>query len=393
MRNYTTSVLLLKIINLISWILIWLNINSYLFIKWYNGWNRLDGRGILMSHKQFGFVGTYTRETSEGVYRFTLDQTEGKLHNAKVAAKIGSPTYVTFDEQGNYLYSVAQNSDQGGIAAFEINKETGELRYLNRKLDDGAPPCHLSVSGDELVAGNYHKGTVDLFLTNERGSVQSNLGAAKHEGSGPHERQEKPHVHYTAYTPDGKYIIAADLGTDELVTYQKNNNRLKRVATYEATAGSGPRHIEFHPNGETAYLLTELSSEVIVLAYDSDEGIFTEKQIIKAIPSDFNETNDASAIYASSDGRFLYTGNRGHNSITVFEINEQTDELTLVEHVSTEGEWPRDFALDPTEEFIVVAHQHTGNLVLFKRDEQTGRLSFTGSELTVPEGVCVKFLQ
>lgn len=343
-----------------------------------------------MRKNEFGFVGTYTREASEGIYRFTLDYDEKKLKNVQVAAKIGSPTYLAI-EQG-YLYAVAQNDEQGGIAAFELDEETGSLRYLNRKLSDGAPPCHVTVKDGELLAGNYHRGTVELFQTNEQGSIHIKVDVAEHEGNGPHERQEKPHVHYTAHTPDGKYILAADLGTDELVTYDVKGNKLKRVATFKAHPGSGSRHLAFHPNKKTAYLLTELSSEVIVLDYNAEHGEFTKKQTIKTIPADFTDTNDASAIHVTSDGRFLYTGNRGHNSIAVFEIDENGNKLTFVEYTPTEGEWPRDFSLDPTEKFIVAANQHTGNLVLFSRDEKTGKLTFTGSEVTVPEGVCVKFV-
>lgn len=342
--------------------------------------------------KYIGFAGTYTRESSKGIYRFILDTEQGKLSTVEVAARIGSPTYLALSEDKRHLYSVAQADDLGGVAAYEINPETGELRYLNRKLDAGAPPCHLHAQENMLLTGNYHKGTVELLEFNEKGGVQPASSAAQHEGNGPHERQEKPHVHYTAHTPDGKYIIACDLGIDELVTYRIQKGKLKKVATLEVEPGSGPRHVEFHPDGKTAYLLTELSSEVIVLDYHENDGSFTPKQTIKAIPEDFTETNDASAIHASTDGRFLYTGNRGHNSITLFSIDENSKELTLIDHTPSGGEWPRDFTLDPSEKFLVASNQHTGNLVLFSRDEASGKLSKLDSEVSVPEVVCVKFL-
>lgn len=342
--------------------------------------------------KYIGFAGTYTRETSKGIYRFILDTDKQTLNNVEVASRIGSPTYLAMSEDNRHLYSVAQDGELGGVAAYEINPETGELRYLNRKLNAGAPPCHLHAQEDSLLTGNYHKGTVELLEFNENGGIQPASSAIEHKGSGPHERQEKPHVHYTAHTPDGKYVIAADLGTDELVTYRIKKGQLEKVTTLEVEPGSGPRHVAFHPNGKTAYLLTELSSEVIILDYNADEGSFTEKQTIKAIPDDFTETNDASAIYVSSDGRYLYTGNRGHNSITLFSIDQKSNQLTLVEHTPTGGEWPRDFALDPSEKFIVASNQHSGNLVLFARDEKTGKLTKLESEVAVPEVVCVTFL-
>ncbi|WP_373894289.1 lactonase family protein [Virgibacillus sp. CBA3643] len=345
-----------------------------------------------MGRKYIGFAGTYTRQSSEGIYGFVLDTEAGTLTDTHVAAKVGSPTYLTISEDNRYLYSVAQEDKLGGVAAFEIDKKSGALEPINRELKEGAPPCHLDIFQNELVTANYHEGTVELSNVNRQGGVEPVSSKIQDEGNGPHKRQEKPHMHYAGYTPGGKYVVTADLGTDELTTYQVEDGELKPVNTFHTEPGSGPRHIVFHPSGNTAYLLTELSSEVIVLDYNEDEGSFTQKQSIQAIPADFTETNDASAIHISSDGRFLYTGNRGHNSITVFQVNEDNGELKLVEHTPTGGSWPRDFVLDPSEAFVVAANQHTGNLVLFSRDKETGRLTQLDSDVDVPEAVCVKFL-
>ncbi|MBS4218714.1 lactonase family protein [Bacillus sp. FJAT-49711] len=345
-----------------------------------------------MGKKYIGYAGTYTRQSSEGIYCFILDTEKGKLMNVEAAAKVGSPTYLTISEENRYLYSVAQQEKSGGVAAFSVDSETGELSLLNIEVQEGASPCHLDVFQHELVTGNYHEGTVELYKTNGHG-VEPASSVSKHEGTGPHERQEKPHVHYTAFTPDKKFVVVADLGTDEVVTYKVENEKLEKVNTLAVRAGSGPRHLAFHPNGKVAYLLTELSSEVVVLNYNAEDGSFTEKQYIKAIPEEFTETNDASAIHISSDGRFVYTGNRGHNSITVFSVDTDTGELSIVEQTSSGGEWPRDFVLDPSESFLIASNQHTGNLVLFARDKETGKLTKLNSEVEVPEVVCVKFLK
>lgn len=351
-----------------------------------------ERKDIHMKKKYFGYAGTYTRESSKGIYRFVLDTEAGKLSDVQVAAEIGSPTYVKISDDGQHLYSVAQKDEQGGIAAYKIDDVTGDLTFINEQLKEGAPPCHLTVKKSELMTGNYHKGVVDLHHIEENGCVSQVVSSVQHEGSGPHDRQEKPHVHYAGHTPDGHYIMVADLGTDELVTYKIEEDELIKVQTFTTKPGSGPRHITFHPNGETAYLLTELSSEVIVLDYDSISGRFTELQTISAIPTAFSGTNDASAIHVSSDGKFLYTGNRGHDSIATFEINETGKLLMFVDHTPTGGEWPRDFVLDPSEAFLIAANQHSGNLVLFSRDSETGKLSQLDSKVDVPETVCVKFL-
>ena len=138
--------------------------------------------------------------------------------------------------------------------------------------------------------------------------------------------------------------------------------------------------------------MTELSSDVIVLTYNPSGGIFTEVQYISTLPEAFDENNQGSAIHISSDGQFVYAGNRGHNSIAVFSVDQNSGELTFVEHTSTEGNWPRDFVLDPTEKFLVATNEKSHNLVLFSRDEFTGKLTLLQSDVVVPEPVCVKFL-
>lgn len=344
-----------------------------------------------MGEKYIGYAGTYTRESSEGIYRFVLDTEAGMLSKVEVAAKVGSPTYLAISEDNQYLYSVAQEEKLGGVRAYKIDNGTGALQMINGQLTEGAPPCHIKVRDNEVVTGNYHKGTIGLNHVNEQGGIEP-IYTAQQAGNGPHKRQEKPHVHYAGHTPDGKYVIALDLGTDELITFDSSNNQLVKVNTLQVNPGSGPRHIVFHPDGKTAYLITELRSEVIVLEYDGAQGSFKEKQTILAIPEDFTGTNDASAIHISSDGRFVYTGNRGHDSIAVFRVDEASKELTLVEFTPTGGDWPRDFVFDPSEKFVVVSNQHTGNLVLFARDRETGKLTKLNSEVEVPEVVCVKFL-
>ncbi|WP_084781955.1 lactonase family protein [Bacillus niameyensis] len=345
-----------------------------------------------MGTQYIGYVGTYTRQTSKGIYRFILDTETGKLSVPEVAAEVGSPTYLAISEDKKYLYSVAQQEKLGGVAAFEIVNEQGELKKVNAQVEEGAPPCHLDVYGDHLVTGNYHEGKIHLFDINRDGGIELAVDVEQHKGNGPHERQDKPHVHYTALTPDQNYVVVADLGTDEVVTYKIENDELQKVSTLNVNQGSGPRHLTFHPNGKLAYLLTELSSEVFVLEYNATNGSFTVNQSILAKPEDFVGQNDASAIHISPDGRFVYAGNRGHNSIAVFKVDENTGELTFIEFVATGGEWPRDFCLDPSGAYLVVANQQTGNLVLFKRDQETGKLTQLDAEVEVPEGVCVKFL-
>ncbi|MET3696936.1 6-phosphogluconolactonase [Bacillus oleivorans] len=344
--------------------------------------------------KFIGYVGTYTKEESEGVYQFTLDTEKKEIVDVKLAAKLDNPTYVTVSNDQKNLYAVSKEGEKGGVTAFTINPETGELTKLNSQSSEGAPPCHVGVNRDRsnVVTANYHTAKIESYLTNEDGSLNPVTSVIEHEGSGPHERQEKPHLHFAGFTPDERYVIAVDLGSDRVYTYSVLNGKLEENQVFATKPGSGPRHIVFHPNGIFAYVMTELSSEVIVLHYNEGDGSFTKQQYIRTIPEDFKKTNDGSAIHISSDGKFVYAANRGHNSIAVFEVNQESGQLNFLEWTSTEGNWPRDFVLDPTEEYLVATNQKSNTMTLFSRDKSTGKLVLLHSGVKVPEPVCVKFL-
>ncbi|MFC4387223.1 lactonase family protein [Gracilibacillus marinus] len=338
-----------------------------------------------------GYVGTYTKKESKGVYRFELDVHNKKLEQVTVAAELSNPTYVTVSKDNKNLYAVAKMGEEGGVASFSID-ENGQLAKINEQSLQGSPPCHIEVNeaNSVLVTANYHSTLGVLHTINSEGSVKI-VDTAQHEGNGPHERQEKPHLHYAGFTPDEKYVVIVDLGTDTITSYAYESGTLEKKYVFHTKEGSGPRHITFHPNGQYAFVMTELSNEVIVLKYDGN-GQFEEVQSISTLPGDFTDNSQGSAIHISSDGKFVYAGNRGHDSIAIFKV---TDKCTLefVEWTHTEGQWPRDFVLDPTENFLVASNQESNNLTLFERDKGTGKLTLIEKDIYAPEPVCVKFLK
>ncbi|RLL46947.1 lactonase family protein [Oceanobacillus piezotolerans] len=342
-----------------------------------------------------GYIGTYTKKTSKGIYSFTLDTENKKITDVKLAAEIAGPTYLKITEDKKYLYSIIKEGEQGGVAGFSIEKD-GSLSAINKQLVPGPNPCHINTDKNHrlLFSTNYHKGTVDSYQIKEDGSVSRAVSTIQHEGSGPDHRQEKSHVHYAGMTPDEKYLVVVDLGSDRVLSYSvSESGELEEASRLSTPPGSGPRHLVFHPQRETiAYLVTELSSEVLVLQYDSNNGSFDIIQSAKTIPNDFTENNQGSAIHVSSDGRFVYTGNRGHNSIAIFAADEKTGKLQFVEYTHTEGDWPRDFVLDPSESFLIVANQESNNLVLFQRNKETGILSLIQNDMEAPEPICLKFV-
>ncbi|WP_242238050.1 lactonase family protein [Bacillus cereus group sp. BfR-BA-01316] len=349
-----------------------------------------------MSENEFhGYIGTYTKANSKGIYKFILDTKLGEIKEIKLAASIGSPTYVTLSHNNQYLYSVAKDSRLGGIASFSICNKTGNLDLINTQLLEGASPCHLSVDRENstVVAANYHKGTVESYVVKQSdGSINATTAIVEHKGSGPNkERQEKAHAHYVNFTPDEKYVVAVDLGMDKVITYKESDGKLIEINGLSVKPGSGPRHLVFHPNEQLAYIMTELSSEIIVLQYDAKSGGFKEKQYISTLPEEYSQDSYGSAIQISSDGKFVYAANRGHNSIAVFRVNEHNGELAFIETVSAEGDWPRDFSLDPDGKFLITANERSNTLTLFARDEMTGELTLVQTDVNVPEPVCVKF--
>ncbi|MGP4040498.1 lactonase family protein [Gracilibacillus sp. D59] len=344
-----------------------------------------------MGKQYIGYIGSYTKKESQGVYRFTLDTEEKKIMNVEVAANLDNPTYLTVSHNNQYLYAVSKEGDQGGVSAFSVEKN-GDLEKINSQATEGSAPCHVSVNSENnlVVAANYHTKQVEAFLANEDGSLQIPK-AVEHEGNGPHERQEKPHLHFAGFTPDEQYVVVVDLGSDTITTYRPKEDVLQKVRVLTLKPGSGPRHIAFHPDGQYAYVMTELSNEVVVLKYHEEEGTFEEVQYISTLPEDFTENSQGSAIHLSSDGKFVYAGNRGHNSIAIYRVKEDHS-VEFIDWTHTEGDWPRDFVLDPTEQFIVASNQETGTLVLFERDQETGTLTLLQKDIKAPEAVCVKFL-
>lgn len=333
------------------------------------------------------YLGTYTRRESKGIYSITLDTTKEELVDLKLLTEENSPTYLAKSQAGN-LYSVTTVDGKGGCSAYN-----DKFEFLNAVTEEGAPLCYTAVDeARQLVYGaNYHKGEVNVYKIDADGSISAADAVIHDEPTGSHANQNTPHVHYTDLTPDGRLAVC-DLGTDRVYTYDvAENGKLSEAAVYVAEDQTGPRHLAFHPNGTIAYMFGELDSTVTVLAYDATDGTFTQLQKISTLPEDFAGENGGAAIRVSQDGNFVYASNRGHNSIVVYQTADNGEKLALVQHISTEGDHPRDFNLDPSDEYLVCANQNTDNLTLYRRDAETGQLTLIQKDVHAPEAVCVYF--
>ncbi|WP_020008020.1 lactonase family protein [Salinicoccus albus] len=337
-----------------------------------------------------GYAGTYTKDQGKGIYRFELDAEAGRLLSAETVAETPNATYL--EVLNDRVFAIKKGKTKAGIATFEIeNLETGTLRFIDDCLEEGGSGCHLTVTSDHnyLLDTVYASGEVRLYEIDDRAVVTDRLDTYQVEGDGPHERQDGPHAHFVAETPDKQYIAAVDLGADKIITLKIEDNSLVEAAECRVAAGSGPRHLVFNDTGDYAYIFTELSNEVIVAAYA--DGEFTPGAVYTALPEDFDGHSQGGAIRIHPNGRYIYVSNRGHNSITVFEIDNDGSALRKVQTEPTNGDWPRDFNITPDGAYLICAHERSHNLVLFKVGDD-GTIARREGEPEVPEGVFVGFL-
>lgn len=341
-----------------------------------------------MSHTLY--LGSYTKRESKGVHQITLDTHKNELVDYKLIAEVDSPTYITFNADKSSLYTISKENEGGGVTAFTRQEDA---HYVKRASNDSemSAPCYIALDEERslLFTASYHAGYVSVYKETENGIELTDR--VQHEGSSVHENQKTPHVHYTDYTPDKKYLMVCDLGTDGVYSYTvSDEGTLTEVSRYTAKPGTGPRHLVFHPNGKTVYLLGELSCEVEVLEYNEVDGSLRYQNRISMLPESHTDFNSGAAIRISKDGRFVYASNRGHDSIVVYKV-EADFSLSLVEYVPTEGNTPRDFNLSPDEAHVIVGHQDSDNLTLFKRNEENGTLSLVQKDVHGPECVCIKY--
>ncbi|MBS9338021.1 lactonase family protein [Fructobacillus sp. M2-14] len=333
--------------------------------------------------------GTYTKKTSKGIYEAEFDDQSGQLSNAKLVFSATNPTYLALSKE-NKVYAVDKRGDQGGVAALDNSKRP--MAEIGANMSDGSTPAYIGVDEERqlVFAGYYHRGTVESYKIQADGSLKL-VDTWQNEGSGPRPEQQSSHVHFANLTPDNRLVVV-DLGTDEIVTFDvAEDGKLTEVARYSATTGFGPRHIRFSKDGHYAYLLGELSSLLSVLKYNREDGTFDHLMTASTIPSDWDAHNGAAAIRVSSDNRFIYTSNRGHDTIAVFQVSNMGAEIELIQNISVEGSFPRDMTFDPEEKFLVVPNQETDNVTVFARDEESGELTLVQKDFEIPEGVRVAF--
>jgi len=345
--------------------------------------------------------GTYTHGTSKGIQEYLFTPGAAKLTFVRTIP-LSNPSYLCFTKSQQNVYAVSEDEKtEGTVTAFSFDGRTGALKVLGKRPSGGVSPCYVSVSDDNrtLFVANYSSGTVCGYRLAPGGGFDNSASTViRDKGSGPNkERQESAHAHSAVISPEQTFLFTADLGTDKEMIYAINRHKGSRLLIPAPTPfvklvpGSGPRHFIFHPNGLYAYLIQELNATVTAFKYR--DGKLDSIQTIKLEPANFGGKLGAADIHLSPDGKFLYASNRGDaNDLSIFSVAVDGT-LNFLDRLSCGGKTPRNFTLDPTGNFLLVANQDSDNVVVFKRDPATGMLGKPLFSLPVSQPVCLKFAQ
>ncbi|AWK89153.1 lactonase family protein [Azospirillum thermophilum] len=350
--------------------------------------------------RTLAYVGTYT-DRGKGIHLLEVNRDSGALTALKTFSDVPSPSSLVLSPDRRFLYAVSEITDYqgakaGSVSAFAIDPATGDLRLLNTVSSEGAAPCHIGMDpqGRYVFVANYEGGNAAVMPVKPDGSldkashvqpISGPLGPERAKDAPPGSfaisGHDAPHAHMADLDPTGRFLLLSDLGTDRIFLYRFDREKGTLTPNdppfVQAAPGAGPRHFAFHPNGTVAYSLNEEASTVDVMAYDAQRGALTIRQTLSTLPKGFEGTNFASEIAVSADGRFVYAGNRLHDTIAIFAAAGD-GALTYQGQEWTRGSYPRHFDVEPGGKFLYVLHTRSDNITSFAVDRQTGGLTFTG---------------
>lgn len=365
--------------------------------------------GISATAKEFlVYFGTYTNALSQGIYVSRLDAETGKVSAPELAAYAANPSYLAISPDQKFLYAAnsvnsfrdASGKPAGAVSAFRIEGQGGGLTLLNRQSSGGGGPCHVSVdaAGKTVLVANYGGGNVRSLPLEADGRLSEGGSFIQHTGSSVNtNRQNSAHAHWIATEPRNRFVLVCDLGMDAVKVYPFDAATGKLDASRAQGAsvppGGGARHLDFGRDGKTIYVVNELTCAVTRMVLD-ETGRLAVHETVSALPPgvELQKAFTAAAIAVRPDGRFVYLTIRGHDSVSVLAVAEGSGQLTLVQNVPSGGKVPRGLGIDPTGRWLFAGNQKSDKVAMFRIDEATGKLSATGTELTVGAPVDVRFV-
>jgi 6-phosphogluconolactonase len=345
----------------------------------------------------FVYFGSHSKGPGIGLSLAHFDTDSGALTPPRLECEADAPAFFVIHPDGRHLYS-CNSGRPGGLSAYAIAPGTGRLTFLNQ-MPAGADTSFVCLDRTNrfALAANYEGGSIVAYALEPDGRLGARTAYIEHTGkSVDPKRQTKPYPHSIVVDPTNRFALVPDLGTDRLFVY-RFDEKTGTLAPNDPPGptvkpGSGPRHVRFHPNGRWVYLLTEMGSTVFAFNWDTRAGTLAEFQALSTLPADYTGINNCAELEVHPNGRFLYASNRGHDSLTLFAIDQTTGRLTVVERFATQGKLPRNFAFDPSARWIVCTNHGSNNAVVFRVDDATGRLTQVGAPVSVPSPFCERFL-
>jgi 6-phosphogluconolactonase len=348
------------------------------------------------------WIGTGNAKPSKGIYHCQLNVETGKLSDAELVAEVAGPGFLALHPQGHHLYAVGTLDGVPSVIAYKVISKDG---HAGLQLDNALPigdggAAHVAVdeTGSTVLTAQYGGGSVAAFRLEPGGALQQQTALIDHQGGSGvvPGRQEAPHAHWVGFSPDNRFAFVPDLGLDRVVIYRHDpaTSSIEAHGSARVPAGGGPRHMKFHPSGKWVYVLNELSLSVTVFDYDAKTAAMTAKQNIPTVPKTLlakEKFKSASEIRVHPNGRFVYSANRGHDTITAFRVNQESGELSVIELENVRGATPRNFNLDPSGRWLIAAGQDSHTLASFEVDPVSGELTYNRSNVFAPAPICVLF--
>jgi 6-phosphogluconolactonase len=341
-------------------------------------------------------IGTYTAPgKSEGIYVYDFNTTNADFNLLSIEKNVINPSFLALNGDRKFIYAVNEDGTKSTVSAFSFDAAKGKLGFLNKQDAHGADPCYIITDDKNVIISNYTGGSIAVYGKDQSGALSPAKQIIQHTGSSiDSKRQSSAHVHMARFTPDGKYVVVNDLGEDRIYLYAYHPDASDSVLVFKNSItvkpGSGPRHIIFSPNGKYAYLIQEMTGAISVFSYK--DAVLSLIQEETMVAKDFKGENGGADIQLSADGKFLYASNRGTaNTITTFAIGKD-GKLLNKGNVSTTGNGPRAFSIDPSGNWVLVGHQLTNDITIFKRNKATGLLTGTGKKINIGAPVCFLFV-
>ncbi|MFT5323750.1 MAG: 6-phosphogluconolactonase [Planctomycetaceae bacterium] len=350
------------------------------------------------------FISAFAAGEKGAIHAFRFDSETGVLTPQHQTTDVQHPFFLVISPDGRFLYSIDTDKFGGAenefVAAYSIEAQTGKLTRLNKQSAKGSASCYLDIdsSGKTVVLANYSTGSVAALPVQADGSLGEATSFVQHEGSSVNpKRQKAPYAHSIVISPDNRFALAADLGIDKVLAYRLDVAASKLTvndaqSSVSVDPGSGPRHLTFHPNGKGVYLINELKNTVTFFSYEPASGKLKSQQTISTLPADFDGVTHTADVKITSNGKFLYGTNRGHDSIAAYRIGDD-GRLSLIKIEPSLGKGPQNLLITPDGKWLLCANMPGNNVVVFRIDSKSGELTATGEPVTVPMASCIRWLK